>query len=87
MLVAVLDADGSGSLTWREALGCCCQLKTAAKVPLLRLAASARFLDQYWRVIFPLVYVPYVLYMLSIIDYGRAWSSQIAGTPALATCS
>ena len=66
----VFDADGDGTFTCSDL----CHLRTIrrrAKRPLLRLVANFRYLDLRWRLLFPLAYVPFVLVMLSQVEFGR----------------
>lgn len=65
---AVLDADGDGKVTLSESLNVPSILQRA-KRPLLRCLASMRHLDSYMRFLFPLAYIPFVLYEMSTVNF------------------
>ena len=48
---------------------------------MLRVLAPLRFADHYVRVILPLIYVPFVIYKLSVVDFGRSYSALLDSNP------
>ena len=57
------------------------------KRPFLRKVASLRFLDIYWRFLFPMAYVPYlVVTSLGEEALAGAWESRIFGATAFQGC-
>ena len=37
--------------------------------------ARLRNFDYYWRIILPLIYVPFILFMLAEVDFGTRWAA------------
>lgn len=73
----IVDADGDGKLTCAE-LCDCGKIRRRAKRPLLRTLAELRFLDLYWRVLFPLAYVTFLIFKWSEVEYGGRWAQLVA---------
>lgn len=73
----VIDPAGEG-LTVSKLAYAPVMLKRYVKLPLLVLLSYMRFLDVYFRFLFPAAYVPFAIIMFSQVDYGRSWSELSA---------
>jgi hypothetical protein len=86
-VMAALDVNGDGYVTLWEITTCSPRvIKVLLKRPFLRAVAPLRFLDIYWRFLFPMVYVPYILWSISKVDGGRRWQSLITNAASRAGC-
>ena len=79
-IAAVVDTDGDGELDTRELICALPNLKSYAKVPFLRVCAYLRFLDVISRYIYPIAFVPFLVYWLSLVNFGNDWNARLAGS-------
>lgn len=84
---AAIDINGDGNISCAEVLKFVSRVRLALKVPVLRFAAWFRFLDHYWRFVFPCAYIPFLVYTLADVNYGNDWAALIANSPAWSTCT
>ena len=83
VLVEILDTDDDGRLTWKDIRSAPIVLKRHFKLPILTVFSWMRFLDVYFRFLFPLAYVPFVIAMFAQVNFGQDWAAK----RALSSCS
>ena len=62
------------------------RIKRRSKRPVLRCCAMFRFLDIIWRVLFPCIYVPFLVHALAQVNFGRDWEALISSAKARTGC-
>lgn len=86
-MMNLLDKDGDGDVSIWEICNCSPRtLKMLLKRPFLRTVAPLRFLDIYWRFLFPMVYVPYIVVKLGLVDGGARWEARAMSAASISGC-
>ena len=66
----VVDEDGDGKISLHECLRSFHRLRRHFKFDIMRRLGGLRFLDHFARWLVPLVFVPYLLFKLSVVEFG-----------------
>ena len=78
-----MDNDGDGTVSCSEWLFCCFRLgwalKVYVKLPLLSFLSRMRFLDVYFRFLFPLAYIPAIVWMFDKVPMAE-WEHKVVSS-------